>query len=466
MQVRSMHFKARAGAAAADRVLQGKLATAKGLFVDGRKRAVAEIDLEATREASQAIRSRAVADLDLWLERFEQEATRRGGRVLWARDGAEICRLVTDIARRHGLKKAIKSKSMLSEEAGLNAALEAAGVQPVETDLGEYILQINDNEPPSHIIAPVIHKTKEEVADLFTRVHGRPRKTEIGEMTREAREMLREHFLSADMGISGGNFLVAETGSVALVTNEGNGRMVTTLPRVHVVITGVEKVIPTLEDLATLMRILPRSATGQSISNYFSVLTGVKRPEDTDGPEHLYFILVDNGRVDLLGSDFQAMLRCIRCAACMNHCPVYQTVGGHAYGWVYPGPMGAVLTPLFVGIENALDLPHAATMCNQCSVVCPVKIPLPDLMRKLREQQVERSLRPWGERAALGLWAWLARHPTLYAFAAKLGVRYLNWLAEGGDRIRVMGVAPSWTAGRDFPAPEGRTFRELYSEKK
>jgi len=457
-----MHFKARAGEAAADQALQAKLATAKGLFVEGRRRAVSEIDLEATREASKAIRNTCLADLDLWLERFETEATRRGGKVLWARDGAEICRLVVEIARRHGVKKAIKSKSMLSEEAGLNAALEAAGVQPVETDLGEYILQINDNELPSHIIAPAIHKTKEEVAELFERVHQKPRKTDIGEMTREAREMLRAHFLSADMGISGGNFLVAETGSLALVTNEGNGRMVTTLPRVHVVITGVEKVIPTLEDLATLMRILPRSATGQTISNYFSVLTGVKRPEDTDGPEHLYFILVDNGRVDLLGSDFQDMLRCIRCAACINHCPVYQTIGGHAYGWVYPGPMGAVLTPLFVGIENAIDLPHAATLCNQCGVVCPVKIPLPDLMRKLREQQAERGLRPWGERAALGLWAWLARHPRLYALAARVGVRYLNWLAEGVDRIRVMGIAPSWTAGRDFPAPEGRTFRELY----
>jgi L-lactate dehydrogenase complex protein LldF len=460
-----MHFKVRAAEAAADRALQAKLATAKGLFVEGRRRAVAEIDLEATREASKDIRNRCIANLDLWLERFEEEATRRGGRVLWARDGAEICRLVAEIARRYGVKKAIKSKSMLSEEAGLNAALEAAGVQPVETDLGEYILQINGNESPSHIIAPAIHKTKEEVAELFERVHGKPRKTDIGEMTREAREMLRAHFLSADMGISGGNFLVAETGSVALVTNEGNGRMVTTLPRVHVVITGVEKVIPTLEDLATLMRILPRSATGQSISNYFSLLTGVKRPEDTDGPEHLYFILVDNGRVDLLGSDFQDMLRCIRCAACMNHCPVYQTIGGHAYGWVYPGPMGSVLTPLFVGMENALDLPHAATLCNQCGVVCPVKIPLPELMRKLREVQTERGLRPWGERAALRLWAWLARQPRLYALATRLGVRYLNWLAEGGDRIRVLGIAPAWTAGRDFPAPEGRTFRELYVER-
>jgi L-lactate dehydrogenase complex protein LldF len=466
MEVRSMHFKARAAAAVADRALQAKLARAKGLFVEGRRRAVAEIDFEATREASKTIRDTCLADLDLWLERFEQEATRRGARVLWARDGAEICRLVVDIARRHGVKKVIKSKSMLSEEAGLNAALEAAGVQPVETDLGEYILQIDGNEPPSHIIAPAIHKTKEEVAELFARVHRRPRKTDIGEMTREAREMLRAHFLSAEMGISGGNFLIAETGSVALVTNEGNGRMVTTLPRVHVVITGIEKVIPTLEDLATLMRILPRSATGQSISNYFSVLTGVKRPGDTDGPEHLYFILVDNGRVELLGSDFRDMLRCIRCAACMNHCPVYQTIGGHAYGWVYPGPMGAVLTPLYVGLENAIDLPHAATLCNQCGVVCPVKIPLPELMRKLREKQMERGLRPPGERAALRLWAWLARHPRLYALAAQLGVRYLNWLAEGGDRIRVLGIAPAWTAGRDFPAPQGRTFRELYARRR
>ncbi|MBV6476439.1 MAG: Lactate utilization protein B [Rhodocyclaceae bacterium] len=460
-----MHFRARASAAAADRALQAKLSMAKALFVEGRRRAVAEIDLEATREASRAIRDTCVADLDLWLERFETEATRRGGQVLWARDGAEICRLVTEIARRHGVKKAIKSKSMLSEEAGLNAALEAAGVVPVETDLGEYILQINGNETPSHIIAPAIHKTKEEVAELFERVHGKPRKTEIGQMTREAREVLREHFLSADMGISGGNFLVAETGSVALVTNEGNGRMVTTLPRVHVVVTGVEKVIPTLEDLATLMRILPRSATGQVISNYFSLLTGTRRPGDSDGPEHLYFILVDNGRVDLLGGDFQPMLRCIRCAACLNHCPVYQTVGGHAYGWVYPGPMGSVLTPLFVGIENAVDLPQAATLCNQCGAVCPVKIPLPDLMRKLREQQMERGLRPPGERLLLALWGWLARHPRLYAPAARLGARYLKWLAGGGDRIRVLGLAPAWAEGRDFPAPQGRTFRELYAKR-
>ncbi|HWS14314.1 MAG TPA: LUD domain-containing protein, partial [Rhodocyclaceae bacterium] len=246
MEIRSMHFKARVSDKLADPVLQANLRVSKGKFVDKRAEAIRELpQFEATRDAAAAIRNRVLRDLDLWLEAFERKATERGAQVLWAKDGDEVCRLVIDIARRHAVRKIVKSKSMLSEEAGLNQALEAAGVQPVETDLGEYILQINDNEPPSHIIAPVVHKSKEEVADLFERVHGTPRKTVITEMTREAREVLRPHFLSAGMGISGGNFLIAETGSVALVTNEGNGRMVTTVPKVHVVITGIEKVIPT-----------------------------------------------------------------------------------------------------------------------------------------------------------------------------------------------------------------------------
>lgn len=462
-----MQFRQRAAASLADTGLQSKLVSIKGKFVDKRAEAVRELpNFEAMREAGEAIRNRVLDDLDVWLEEFEGNATAHGATVLWARDGGDIRRHVIDIARRHAVTKATKSKSMLSEEADLNAALEAAGIQPVETDLGEYILQINDNEPPSHIIAPVMHKTKDEVSDLFERVHHRPRKTGITEMAREAREMLRAHFVSAQMGISGGNFLIAETGSVALVTNEGNGRMVTTLPKVHVVITGVEKVIPTLEDLSVLLRLLTRSATGQSISNYVSVLTGTRKPGDLDGPEHTYFILVDNGRVGLVGGEFREMLACIRCGACMNHCPVYQTVGGHAYGWVYPGPMGSVLTPLFVGMENALDLPNASALCNQCGVVCPVRIPLPELLRRLREKQVERRLRPLGERLALRLWAWVAARPTLYAFGARLAVRYLNWLAAGADRIRVLASVPAWTEARDFPAPQGRTFRELYARRK
>lgn len=467
MDFRARRFKANSEAALANPVLQANMKMAKGKFVDKRAISIKEIDdFEGTREAAKALRNKVIENLDLWLEKFEETATARGATVLWAKDGAEICRHVVDIGRKHGVKKAVKSKSMLSEEAGLNLALEAAGIQPVETDLGEYILQINNNEVPSHIIAPVIHKSLDEVADLFEKTHKTPRKTEIPALTREAREVLREHFLTADMGISGGNFLVAETGSVALVTNEGNGRMVTTLPKVHVVITGIEKVIPTLEDLATLMRLLPRSATGQSISNYVSVLTGTRAAGDLDGPEHLYFILVDNGRADVVGSEFQDMLRCIRCGACMNHCPVYQTIGGHAYGWVYPGPMGSVLTPLYTGIENAIDLPHAATLCNQCGVVCPVKIPLPELLRKLREKQVEQRLRPWFERVAFRLWAWVASCPTLYGIGTRFAVRYLKWLASGKQSIPVLGTAPEWTKGRDFPAPEGKTFREMYAQRR
>jgi L-lactate dehydrogenase complex protein LldF len=221
--------------------------------------------------------------------------------------------------------------------------------------------------------------------------------------------------------------------------------------------------VPTLEDLALLLRLLPRSATGQSISNYVSVLTGTRGAGDLDGPDHLYYVLVDNGRSAILGSEFNDMLRCIRCGACMNHCPVYQTIGGHAYGWVYPGPMGAVLTPLYVGMENALELPHAATLCNQCGVVCPVKIPLPDLLRTLREKQTARGMRPLLERLALRAWAWVAARPTLYHMGTRVAVRYLHWLADGKASIPVLGAAPEWTLGRDFPAPEGRTFHELYA---
>jgi len=242
--------------------------------------------------------------------------------------------------------------------------------------------------------------------------------------------------------------------------------MCTIMPaKVHVVLAGVEKVLPTLEDLATLMRLLPRSATGQQISNYFSLLTGPRRPGEDDGPEHMYYVLVDAGRTGLIGGDFQDMLRCIRCGACMNHCPVYQKIGGHAYGWVYPGPMGSVLTPSYVGLDKAIDLPHAATLCGQCQVVCPVKIPLPELLRKLRERQVDRGLRPWTERAALMAWGWAARNPSLYRAGSRLAARLLKWMGGARGRIRKLPLAGGWTDQRDFPAPSGRTFHELYRER-
>ncbi|MBM3372555.1 MAG: iron-sulfur cluster-binding protein [Betaproteobacteria bacterium] len=466
MQVTSMHFKARAGEKLADRRLQSALKKLQGNFVKGRADRIAELDNFADiRDAAAAIRDRALAHLDLYLEAFEQNATAAGAVVHWAQTHDDVNRIVREIAAQHGVRKVVKSKSMVTEECGLNVALEAAGLEVVETDLGEYILQLAQ-EPPSHIVAPVVHKTREEVSDLFAEKHNAPRLTDIPALCREAREKLRPHFLSADMGVSGANFIVAETGSTLIVTNEGNGRMVTTLPKVHVAITGIEKVVPTLEDVATLIRLLPRHGTGQSITNYISVNTGPRRAGDSDGPGHFHVILVDAGRSDLLGGDFQEMLRCIRCGACMNHCPVYQSVGGHAYGWVYPGPMGSVLTPSYVGLEQTRDLPNAATLCGQCHVACPVKIPLPELLRKLRERQFARGLKPWPETLALKAWGWLAARPELYALATRFKARLLKAMADERGMIRSLPFGGGWTDRRDFPAPQGRTFRELYQASK
>lgn len=466
MQVQSMFFERKSIEKLNDARLQENLKRLSGKFVAARTSAVAELeDFESTRSWAVSLRNRAIQSLDVWLEMFETNAKANGATVLFARTPQEASELVVKIAKRHDVKSVTKSKSMVTEEMALNKALEKAGVAVRETDLGEYILQINNSEPPSHIIAPVVHKDKEQIADLFHKTHGLERKTDIPEMTREAREILRPQFLGSDMGVTGGNFVIAESGTVALVTNEGNEGMCTIVPKVHVAVTGIEKVIPTLEDFATLIRLLPRSATGQSISNYVSLLSGTKRPGELDGPEHMYFILVDGGRTGLLGGEFEEMLRCIRCGACMNHCPVYQKIGGHAYGWVYPGPMGSVLTPSYVGLDKAMDLPQASTLCGQCHVVCPVKIPLPDLLRKLREQQFERGLRPLKERLAFKVWGYFATKPRLYRLLTRVAVKVLSFWGKQTGGIHNLPMASGWTEQRDFPTPQGSTFFEQYKKK-
>ena len=461
-----MHFKRKSSMQLDNAHFQKNMRRFGRGFAEKRAAAVAQLDIfEALRDAGKDIRNRGLENLDAYLLKFEEAATARGTIVHWAETAEDVNRIVIEIAQANGVKKIVKSKSMVSEESGLNHALEAVGIRAIETDLGEYIVQLAQ-EPPSHLIAPAIHKSKEDVAELFQQHHNLPYKLDIPDLTKEARQILRPHFLSADMGISGGNFLIAETGSVALVTNEGNGRMVTTAPKIHVAITGIEKVLPTLDDLATIMRLLPRSATGQSISNYVTVLTGPKAKDDSDGPEQSHVILVDSGRSAMLGTAMQEALRCIRCGACMNHCPVYQNIGGHSYGWVYPGPIGAVLTPNFVGLKNALDLPQAATLCNACGVVCPVKIPLPDLMRQLREKQIEQNLRPFGERLSIKIWRYVALRPGLYALATKLATRFGKLLGGSQGVIHRLPRLDGWTKGRDMPAPSGKTFRELYAQKK
>ncbi len=465
MQITSQNFKATAALKLEDPHLRKSLSGLRDRMVVGRTKAAAEVgNFEDLREAGKQLRDHALSHLDIYLEEFERNALANGAKVHWAENSQQMNELVLQIAQQAKVRKIIKSKSMLGEESGLNHFLIKSGIEVRETDLGEYIIE-QSGDVPSHIIAPAVHKSKEEISDLFHAKHKLPRKTDIGELTREARMMLRPHFLDADMGITGANFLVAETGTTVIVTNEGNGRMTTTMPRVHVAIAGIEKIAPTLEDVCMLLRLLTRSATAQPISNYITFTTGPKRPGDLDGPEEFHIVIVDAGRSRVLGSELREALRCIRCGACMNHCPVYQNIGGHPYGWVYPGPIGSVLTPAYVGLEKAIDLPNAATFCNQCGVVCPVKIPLPDLMRKLRQQQVEKGLRPWQERLGLKLWTFTASHPGLYSLFFKLAARVGKWMGGSTGLLHRL-PGGGWTKGRDMPAPKGKTFRELYAERR
>src|SRR6266481_4980750 len=357
MLATSRTFVANARAGLANENLQHALGLARTGFPLRRRQAVERLpEFEALRETGRSIKDHTLEHLDFYLELYESNVSACGGEVHWARTSQEACAAVLQICRAVGAETVTKGKSMVAEEVGLNDFLEANGITPVETDLGEYIIQLR-HEPPSHLIAPAIHLMKEQVAETFRAEHRAldPRRSlaEARQLCDEARAVLRPRFLAADVGITGANFLVAETGSSIIVTNEGNGDLTQTLPRIHIVITSIEKLVPTFEDAATLLRLLARSATGQEFSSYTTISTGPRRAGDLDGPEEYHVVLVDNGRSAMLGGEFQDMLRCLRCAACLNHCPVYAAVGGHAYGWVYPGPMGAVLTPALVGVGEA-----------------------------------------------------------------------------------------------------------------
>src|SRR5215212_11214334 len=429
VQPTSQNFKANARKALADPQLQRALGHVKTGFI-GRRQAAADRlpEFDALRDSARDIKAHTLAHLDLYLEAYEAKVRASGGHVHFARNSAEARDIVLTICRAAGARSVTKGKSMIAEEIGLNAHLEAAGITPVETDLGEYIIQLR-GEIPSHIIAPAVHVNASQVEADFRRVHthldpGRDLSEPVN-LLGEARTVLREKFLAADVGITGANFLVAETGTSIIVTNEGNGDLSQILPRTHIVLASLEKLVPTLEDAAQLLRVLARSATGQDMSVYTTLSTGPRRPGDVDGPERYHVVILDNGRSAMLGTSFQDMLRCIRCGACMNHCPVYQAVGGHAYGWVYPGPMGAVLTPTLIGVDKAGHLPNASTFCGRCESVCPVRIPLPKMMRHWREREFERHLTPATVRSGLGLWGFFATRPKLYRLATGLAMRGL-----------------------------------------
>jgi L-lactate dehydrogenase complex protein LldF len=448
-------FKENAKAALADVQLRGALKNATSLFGERRKEAAAGLaNWEDLRSQARAIKDEVLLHLDRYLEEFVANAESRGAQVHWARDAAEANSIICGLATERAARIVVKSKSMTTEETHLNDALEAAGMQVVETDLGEYIIQLAD-EPPSHIIAPAIHKTRQQVSELFTAELGMTPTDDIAQMTSTARATLRDRFASADVGITGVNFAIAETGTIVIVENEGNIRLTTSLPRIHIAMMGIEKVIPRFADLDVFLKLLPRSGTGQRLTTYQSFITGTKRHATDEGPDELHIVLLDNGRSRMLAHPVtRQSLACIRCGACLNACPVYQQVGGHAYGSVYPGPIGAVITPQLVGIAKAAQLPYASSLCGACREVCPVKIDIPRLLLHLRGEISPRK-GSVAERLAFKVWARVMTSPSLYKLSSVAG-RILQ---------RVVPISRAWTNGRDLRPIESKSFHELWSDE-
>ena len=469
MKITTPEFKSKSVEALGNETLQKALGNVEVGFIGKRKKATHALpEFEALRDNAKEIKDHTLAHLDLYLETYSERVEESGGHVHWAQTAEDARNIVLDICKKANAKTVTKGKSMISEEIAINDFLEDNGIAPIETDLGEYIIQLR-GEAPSHIIAPAVHVLKEQVEENFRAEHTHLPEDRVLEepetLLDEARTILRQKFMDADVGITGANFLVAETGTSIIVTNEGNGDLTQTLPRVHIVLASIEKITPTLEDVSQILRVLARSATGQDMSVYTTFSTGPRREGDVDGPEEYHVVLLDNGRSNMIGTEFQDMLRCIRCGACMNHCPVYHAVGGHAYGWVYPGPMGAVLTPSLQGVEKGGNLPNASTFCGRCESVCPMRIPLPKMMRHWREREFERGLNPTVQRWGLKFWAWFAKRPKLYALGANIAMFIVAKMGGKKGRLSSLPLARGWTQFRDLPAPEGKTFQRQWQKQ-
>lgn len=476
-------FDQNAREALTDEQLRAALRNLVTTFGERRKVAITTVDdWEGLRERARAIKDETLAHLDKYLEEFADNAERTGARVHWARDAAEACAIVLKLLRERACERVVKSKSMATEEIHLNAALETEGLAPVETDLGEWIIQLA-HETPSHIVVPAIHKSKKQIAELFAEKVGIEPTDDVAVLTSTARRVLRQRFAEADAGISGVNFGVAETGTFLILENEGNARLTTSLPRMHIAVMGIEKIIPRLADLDVFLKLLPRSGTGQRLTSYQSLITGVKRKPDDEGPEEVHIVLMDNGRSRMLGHPItRQSLACIRCGACLNACPVYQQIGGHAYGSVYPGPIGAVLTPQLAGIKKAAQLPYASSLCGACREVCPVKIDIPELLLHLRAEIVEGTSvgtadqkgpvkRKLSERTAFRLYAFTWSHPSLYRLSVRIARLMQRAIMRDGRIGRVSSfvarLAPplgAWTAWRDMRAVAPRSFREKWRD--
>ncbi len=446
-----------------DATLQAALVRLTGTLMAGNRRGYAALaDSDRLRDHAKRIKEHTLAHLHQYLEQLEASVRKLGSHVHWAADADEARRIIVDIANRAGCKRAVKSKSMTSEEVHLNPALEAAGIEVTETDFGEFVIQLA-GERPSHLVAPAVHHTRESIARLMSQRLGERLPDDARSLALTGRRVLRDKFYHADLGITGVNFAVAETGTVVLVTNEGNARLTTTWPRVHVALMGLEKVIPRWVDLPVFLKLLARAATGQTLSVYTTLITGPRKPGERDGPDEFHLVILDNGRSRVLATPFRESLQCIRCGACLNACPVYRRIGGHAYGGVYSGPIGSILTPLYDSVGANPHLPHASSLCGACQAACPVKINIPQMLIGLRELQHRQKRNRW-EELAYRLWRVVLERPWLYRLAVRGARGLLRPFARKGWLQQLPGPGQGWTAARDFPLLAPRSFRERWQE--
>lgn len=466
LKTSEVKFKDRIRVQLDDTVMRKAVANAQARIGANRQKMVDELGhWEAWRERAEQIRDHVLDNLDAYLYQLTEKVTANGGKVYFAKTKEDATRYILQVAQAKNAKKVVKAKSMVTEEIGMNHALQDAGIQVVETDLGEYILQL-DRDPPSHVVVPAIHKDRTQIRRVLHETLGYDGLETPEAMTLFIRQKIRQDFLSADIGITGCNFAVAETGSICLVTNEGNARMCTTLPPTHIAVMGMERIAPTFEEVDVLITMLARSAVGARLTGYNTWLTGPREADNLDGPQEFHLVIVDNGRANILGSAFRSVLRCIRCGACMNTCPAYRHIGGHGYGSIYPGPIGAVISPLLGGYQTFKDLPYACSLCTACDSVCPVNIPLSQLILRHRQVMVEAGLPPKAEQRITRLFTYVNRHPGWWKVGMIAGSKAASWLIKEGKAPINIGALAEWTAARDLPQADGESFRSWFKQHK
>ncbi|WP_367989351.1 LutB/LldF family L-lactate oxidation iron-sulfur protein [Vibrio sp. NTOU-M3] len=467
MKTSDVNFKQRIKVKMQDEFMRHSVANAQERMFNNRQIAADRLGhWEEWREMGMDIRNHVLENLDYYLHQLSESVAKNGGSVFFASTAEQATAYIENIIQQKNAKKVVKSKSMVTEEIGLNKIIERNGCEVVETDLGEYILQVDDCDPPSHIVVPALHKNRTQIKAIFKDKLNYQGSEDPEEMTRFVRQYIRHDFLEADIGITGCNFAVAESGTVTLVTNEGNARLATSLPKTHIAVMGMERIVPTFEELDIVISLLCRSAVGLPLTGYVTALTGPREAEHCDGPQEFHLVVVDNGRSDILGSEFSAILRCVRCAACVNTCPAYRHIGGQSYGSIYSGPIGAVLSPLLGGYDDFKDLPYACSLCKACHDVCPVKIPLSDLLMKHREKMVSEKITPLTERATVGAFNFVNARPLLWDMGVKVGATVASGIIRDGKIPLNLGAISHWNEARDLPTPDGQSFRRWFASRK